>query len=315
MIEQIDPATGRLRHLLTLEGLPAEIYQELFARAEGFLDEAGDRVKRNDRLAGRLMVNAFFEPSTRTSLSFEIAARSLGADVVNFDVRNSSARKKDETVADTLGVISHLGADLIVMRHPGNLLDELGDVHSERVRFINGGDGSHAHPSQGLLDVWTVHRELGGVEGLQVAIIGDILHSRVARSTARAFTTLGASVRAVGPPELMPDQAEMERLGMRGCADLEDALRGADIVICLRIQFERIASAVELDSGKFISSYRIDSQRLELAAADALLLHPGPMHRGIEITSEVADGPRSRIFTQVANGVAMRMALMDLLLG
>lgn len=313
MIEQFTSGTNKLRHLLTLDGLPDKLYLELFERAQSFLDPDSGRARSSDVLRGKLVVNAFFEPSTRTRLSFEIAAGLLGARVVNFDVANS-ATSKGESVSDTLRVIECLGADQVVIRHGGNLLADLAELESTKVSYINGGDGCHAHPSQALLDVWTVMRERGSLEGLQAAIIGDIRHSRVARSLAVAFTALGAKVCVAGPPNLLPPAAEMALLCMEAAEDVDTAVSGADVVVCLRIQLERITDSNQPQEESYISQYRFDERRLGLAAKDALILHPGPMNREIEITSTVADGPQSCVFKQATNGVAMRMAIMQMLL-
>ena len=313
MIKQFDSETGKLYHLISLDDLPASLYYQLFDKADSYISQSSGKAQHQNNLSNCVIVSAFFEPSTRTRLSFEVAARRLGAYMVNFDVGNS-ATAKGETVADTLRVIECLGPDLIVLRSGHKILDDLDAVASERTAYINGGDGSHAHPSQGLLDVWTVYRERGSMEDMQVAIIGDILHSRVARSTATAFTKLGANVRVAGPPNLLPDSKELERLHMQAAPDIDEAVRNADVVVCLRIQFERIQKDNQPHKEDYISKYRFDERRLKLTAPDSLILHPGPMNRDIEITSTVADGPQSCILKQVTNGVAMRMAIMHTVL-
>lgn len=330
MIAQFDPDTGKIRHLLTLEQWPQELYLELFNRAQNFLDPATKRAKRGDELNDKTVVNAFFEPSTRTRLSFEIAAKRLGADVINFDVENS-ATSKGESMTDTLRVLECLGADLINIRHGGNLLDELSNLGDHNVAFCNAGDGKHAHPSQALLDVWTVLQERGTLDNLQVAIIGDIKHSRVARSLAVAFNAFGAEVRVAGPLDFLPSDEEMNSLGMMRTNNLDEALADVDVVVCLRIQLERGEDTpvglrhpseesynynIEQlrKNTEYTTDFRVDEKRLKLASTDVLVLHPGPMNREMEITSAVADGPQSRVFQQAANGVAMRMAIMTKLL-
>lgn len=316
MTYQLDSATGMLRHLLTLEGLPASLYEEFFAKAESFTDPETARVVRRPLLAGRLVVNAFFEPSTRTRMSFEIAAKSLGAEVVNFDVQNSSSLAKGESFADTIHVLARLGADVIVIRHGGDLLAELEGHNFSGVTLINGGDGCNAHPSQGLLDAWTVLRRRGTITGLKVAIVGDIVHSRVARSLAHVYGTLGAAeVRVAGPPELMPSPQETDRFGLTVMPDVDMAVRGADVIVSLRVQYERMEKDSKLVREDYATKYRIDARRLALAAPDALVMHPGPMNRGVEITSELADCHQSCVLEQVTNGVAMRMAIMQVLTG
>ncbi len=312
--DQLD-SQGRLRHLFMLEGLPASIYHELFARAESFVDPDTGGVRKTPLLRDKLVVNAFFEPSTRTRMSFEIAAKSLQAEVVNFDPESSSAAK-GETLPDTLLTIAALGADAIVVReNEGGLIARHAPRLPAGVVLVNGGDGCHAHPSQGLLDAWTIVRQKGAVAGLSIAVIGDILHSRVARSLFQAFRTLGAArVVATGAPELVP-AAEAERWGAVVERDVDQAVAGVDVIICLRYQYERMTSEDRSRSGGHESRFIIDAQRLALAAPDAIVLHPGPVNRDTEIASEVADGPSSRILEQVSNGVAMRMALLSMLLG
>lgn len=303
---------GRLRHLLTLRGLPRETYQDLFGRAEGFMGPGGSSVARTESLRGSLVVNAFFEPSTRTRLAFEIAARSLGADVVNFDLLSSATQFKSESFEDTLRTIAALGADFIVLRHGGEMPAEgLLEILPKATCLVNGGEGSDDHPSQGLLDAWTIQREKGGFDGLRIAIFGDILHSRVARSLAHAFATLGAgSVTVSGPPKLVPESLEGQ-LKVTVDHDPDRAVAGADVIICLRFQYERMGGSYEAARDRH--NYTIDEGRVALASPEVMVMHPGPINRGVEIAPEVADGPRSFILSQVRNGVAMRMAILDAL--
>lgn len=316
MTYQLDPTTGRLRHLLTLEGLPVSLYEEFFAKAESFMKLGTAQVVRRPLLQGKLVINAFFEPSTRTRMSFEIAAKSLGAEVVNFDVQNSSLLAKGESFADTIHVLASLGANVIVIRHGGDLLAEVAGHDFAGVALVNGGDGCNSHPSQGLLDAWTVLRRRGAIAGLKVAIVGDIAHSRVARSLAHVYGALGAAeVRVSGPPELMPSHRELDHLGMVAMPDVDAALRDADVIVSLRVQYERLGEGEQPGLEDYATKYRIDARRLALAAPDALVMHPGPMNRGLEITSELADGPQSCFLEQVTNGVAMRMAIIQVLAG
>ena len=302
---------GRLRHLLTLEGLPATVYHELFTLAATYIDPATRRILKTPRLQDRLVVNAFFEPSTRTRLAFEIAAKSLYAEVVNFDMATSSVTAKGETFADTIMTIVALGADIVIVRHgQEGMVAAVADQVPERVALINGGDGCNAHPSQGLLDAWTIMQHKGDVQGLRIAIIGDIIHSRVARSLLDAFTTLqAAEVIVAGPPALVP--VELTRAGVTVEHDLTKAVAGVDVIIGLRFQFERMAS--QEPPPRQSPECMIDAALVARAAPDVMVMHPGPINRGLEISSEVADGPRSYILEQVTNGVAMRMAIMTLL--
>ncbi|MCG2840585.1 aspartate carbamoyltransferase catalytic subunit [Sandaracinobacter sp. RS1-74] len=297
-------------HLLGIEGLyPWEI-SCLLDEAEQWV-EAGRRARKHDgRLAGLTQINAFFENSTRTLLSFEIAGKRLGADVVNL-AAGSSSLKKGETLLDTALTLNAMRPDVIVIRHESSgavaLIAEKVDCP-----VLNAGDGRHEHPTQALLDALTIRRRKGRIEGLRVAICGDILHSRVARSNFHLLTALGAEVRAVAPPTLMP--AFVERLGATAYTDMAAGLEGADVVMMLRLQLERMEGAYVPSTREYFRAFGLTRERLRAAGPDVLVMHPGPMNRGVEIDSAVADDiQRSAITEQVEMGVAVRMACLDVL--
>lgn len=298
------------RHLLGIEGLPPSDINFLLDEAEGWV-EAGRRARKHDgRLAGLTQINAFFENSTRTLLSFEIAGKRLGADVVNMAAGVSSL-KKGETLLDTALTLNAMQPDVLVIRHESSgavaLIAEKVDCP-----VLNAGDGRHEHPTQALLDALTIRRRKGRIAGLRVAICGDILHSRVARSNFQLLTTLGAEVRAVAPPTLMP--ADVDRLGATPFTDMEAGLEGADVIMMLRLQLERMDGAYVPSTREYFRTFGLTRQRLAAAGPDVLVMHPGPMNRGVEIDSAVADDiQRSAITEQVEMGVAVRMACLDVL--
>ncbi|MCE5234300.1 MAG: aspartate carbamoyltransferase catalytic subunit [Mizugakiibacter sp.] len=302
--------TDRLRHLTTLEGLDRTALVRLLDRAEAIRHDGAPR----DLLAGRTVLNLFFEHSTRTRTSFELAAKRLGADVVNFDVALSSTNK-GESLLDTLHTLEAMRLDALVVRHKENGTPELLARHAtSAVAVVNAGDGQRAHPTQGLLDALTIRQQRPDFENLAVVICGDIRHSRVARSDVHALAALGVGeIRLCAPPALQPDPAEFP--GCRIGEDFDTALRGADVAIMLRIQKERIVDAALPDDGAYFARYGLDARRLALARPGCLVMHPGPINRGIEIADAVADGPQSRILAQVANGVFVRMAVLAELLG
>ncbi len=265
---------------------------------------------QRDLLRGRTLINLFFEDSTRTRTSFELAGKRLGADVLNMSVSTSSVNK-GETLLDTAATLNAMQCDLLVVRH-----DQSGapSLLAQKVdaAVVNAGDGTHEHPTQALLDALTIRRRRGHLAGLTVAICGDVLHSRVARSNIHLLTTLGAHVRLVGPPTLMP--AAAERFGVTVCHDMRSGLAGADIVMMLRLQKERMTSGLVPSSREYFHLFGLDAEKLAYARPDALVMHPGPMNRGVEIASDVADDPqRSLIREQVEMGVAVRMAVLDTL--
>ncbi len=306
--------TAHKRHLITLEGMTGERIIDFLDTAESLRATANRPVNKLPILRGRTVVNLFFEPSTRTRTSFELAATRLSADVVNFDVAASST-KKGETLLDTLRTLEAMRCDLFVVRHQQNGTPEFLARHAApTVSIVNGGDGNHAHPTQGLLDAFTMRRHKPDLHNRTLTIVGDILHSRVARSDIHAFQALGiGELRLAGPRALMP-----EHLPAGNCRifdRIEDAVHGADAIIMLRLQKERMQAALIDSDDDYARAWGLDVDRLALAKTDAIVMHPGPMNRGVEITDAVADGPQSVIFQQVSNGVAVRMAVMAKLLG
>jgi aspartate carbamoyltransferase catalytic subunit len=297
-------------HLTGISGLQPHEIAFLLDEAEQWVEANRNRAKPDKRLAGLTLINAFFENSTRTLLSFEIAGKRLGADVVNMAVAQSSV-KKGETLIDTAMTLNAMRADVIVIRHSSSGAVRLiaGKVDCP---VLNAGDGSHEHPTQALLDALTIRRRRGSIAGQRVVICGDILHSRVARSNILALTALAAEVRVVAPATLMP--AAIERMGVTPYADFDAALEGADVVMMLRLQNERMSGAFIPSTREFHLRYGLTLDRLALAKPDALVMHPGPMNRGVEIDSNVADHvERSAITEQVEMGVAVRMACLDVL--
>jgi aspartate carbamoyltransferase catalytic subunit len=299
-----------MRHLLTLENLDRAAITRLLDRAERFRANGAPR----DLLTGRTVLTLFFEPSTRTRTSFVLAAKRLGADNVNFDLSRSST-SKGESLLDTLHTLEAMGLDALVVRHNENGMPAYLAEHARsQVAVVNAGDGTHAHPTQGLLDALTIRQRRSDFENLRIVICGDIRHSRVARSDAQALHALGTrGIRLCAPSAMLPESLQE----FPGCATTEDfdgALDGADVVIMLRIQKERMADAQFPDAAGYHAHYGLDTRRLALANPDCQVLHPGPINRGVEIAPEVADGPQSRILDQVANGVATRMAVLAELL-
>jgi len=302
-------AEGRLRHLITLEGLSRADLLSLMDLAQFYVRAPGDLPARDQSLAGHAVANLFFEPSTRTRVSFELAARRLGADVVNLDMQSSS-RAKGETVLDTIYTLQAMHADVLVMRDAEPGLPAMVAQHvASYVSILNAGEAHLSHPTQGLLDALTIRQLKGSFAGLVVVVVGDIEHSRVARSAWQALSTLGVEdFRIVGPQALMPAAGDFA--GAQRYSELAPALEGADVVMALRIQKERMDNARIPDAAAYLREYGLTTQRLQLARKDAIVMHPGPMNRGVEITAEVADGPRSAIQRQVTNGVAVRMAVL-----
>src|SRR5215216_6232508 len=302
-------ATFNRRHLLGIRELEAGEIAHLLDTAESFREVSKREIKKVPALRGRTVINLFFEPSTRTRTSFEIAAKRLSADAVNVSVSTSSVTK-GETLLDTARNLEAMAPDCIVIRH------SMAGAPLRLARMINAGDGAHEHPTQALLDALTIREYKGRIEGLKVAIVGDILHSRVARSNIYLLTKLGASVSVGGPGTLVPDDfAEVVDSGLRIEKRFEDAIEGADVVMILRIQRERQDAAFFPSMREYAVHYGLQPRHLERAAPDAIVMHPGPMNRGVEISSEIADGSRSLILDQVTNGVAVRMAVLYLLAG
>ncbi|MBV9217855.1 MAG: aspartate carbamoyltransferase catalytic subunit [Methylobacteriaceae bacterium] len=297
------------RHLLGIEGLSRPEIEALLDLAEAQVEVSRQVEKKKATLRGRTQINLFFEPSTRTQSSFELAGKRLGADVMNMAVASSSV-KKGETLIDTAATLNAMHPDIIVIRH-----FQAGAVHllAQKVdcSVVNAGDGAHEHPTQALLDALTIRRNKGRIEGLLVAICGDILHSRVARSNIILLSALGARLRVVGPSTLMP--AGVERYGVDVFHDMRKGLGGADIVMMLRLQRERMEGAFVPSSKEYFHFFGLDADKLACAKSDALVMHPGPMNRGVEIDSIVADGAQSLIREQVEMGVAVRMAVLEAL--
>jgi aspartate carbamoyltransferase catalytic subunit len=313
-------ANGELIHLITLEDLPREIIAGILDRAEPFTEIAEREVKKVPLLRGKSVFNLFFENSTRTRTTFEIAAKRLSADVINLNI-NTSSTAKGETLLDTVDNLAAMQADMFVVRHassgaPCLIAQHLAATGREHIHVVNAGDGRHAHPTQGLLDMFTIRHYKRTFTGLTVAIVGDLLHSRVARSQIHALDTLGvAEIRIVGPKTLLPTGVEHMASRVRVFHDLREGLKGADVVMMLRLQNERMQGALLPSPQEYFKSYGLTPEKLALAKPDAIVLHPGPMNRGVEIDSAVADGRQAVILPQVTFGIAVRMAVMSMLAG
>ena len=314
MTNQLD-GDGKLRHLLTLDGMPRAMLERLLDRAQQLTADAYGGTALRDVLAGKAVCTLFFEPSTRTRSSFSLAAQRLGADLLNFDASTASTTK-GEADLDTLKTLEAMGVHAFVVRHKRDgAVAELAEAAQPGTVLLNAGDGRSNHPTQGLLDMLTLRQAKGeDFSKLKVVIVGDVKHSRVARSDLHALRALGCGeIRVCGPASLLPDDGTLE-----GCIvtdDFDAALDGVDAAMMLRLQRERMAEGLVASLEDYHRDYGLNAERLRRAAADAIVMHPGPMNRGIEITSEVADGPQSRVLRQVANGVAARMAVMETLLG
>ena len=300
---------GELHHLLSTEGLPRAILEQILATADSFINVAEREVKNVPLLRGKQVFNLFFENSTRTRTTFEIAARRLSADVFNLDITRSSTTK-GESLMDTINNLTAMQADTFVVRHSASGAPYLIAQHvAPHVHVINAGDSRHAHPTQGMLDMYTIRHYKRDFTQLRVAIVGDIVHSRVARSDIHALTTLGVpEVRAVGPRTLLPDG--LEQMGVRVFHDMDEGIRDADVIIMLRLQNERMNGALLPSADEYFRTYGLTLERLALAKPDAIVMHPGPINRGVEIASSVADGAQSVILPQVTFGIAVRMAVM-----
>ena len=305
---------GELQHLLTIDGLPRGIITQILDIAAPFTEVAEREVKKLPLLRGKSVFNLFFENSTRTRTTFEIAAKRLSADVINLDIARSSTAKS-ETLLDTVANLSAMHADMFVVRHSESGAPHLIAQHcAPHVHVVNAGDGRHAHPTQGLLDMYTIRHFKQDFRQLTVAIVGDIVHSRVARSDIHALNILGVpEIRAVGPKTLVP--GDLREMGVRVCHDMAEGVRDADVVIMLRLQNERMNGGMLPSSGEFFKHFGLTPDKLALAKPDAIVMHPGPINRGVEIASEVADGKSSVILPQVTFGIAVRMAVMAILAG
>jgi aspartate carbamoyltransferase catalytic subunit len=305
---------GELHHLLTIEGLPREILLKILDTAAPFAEVSEREVKKVPLLRGKSVFNLFFEPSTRTRTTFEIAAKRLSADVLNLNISTSS-QTKGESLLDTIDNLSAMHADMFVVRHASSGAAHFIAQHvAPHIHVINAGDGRHAHPTQGLLDMYTIRHYKKDFTNLVVAVVGDILHSRVARSQLHALTTLGVpEVRVIAPKTLLP--AEVERMGVRVFHDMRQGLKDVDVVMTLRLQNERMQGALLPSPQEFFKFYGLTPDKLALARPGAIVMHPGPMNRGVEIDSAVADGPHAVILPQVTFGIAVRMAVMSMLAG
>lgn len=304
-------ATKKVRHLITMDDLTNDEIIMILEEAVSFKEVLRRDIKKVPALRGKTVVLMFFEPSTRTKISFELAAKRLSADTVNFSASTSSL-KKSESLKDTVRTLEAMAADVFVMRHayPGSARLVTKYIKGS---VLNGGDGAHSHPTQALLDMYTIYEKKGGFKGLKVAIIGDIKHSRVVRSNIEGLTRLGAEVVLCGPSTLMPRDIEKFNVGVT--YNIEEAMTDADVVMGLRIQFERQKQGLFPSVMEYAQFFQINSERLKLAKPDVLLMHPGPINRGVEIESEIADSVYSVIDEQVTNGVAVRMSLLYFLVG
>jgi aspartate carbamoyltransferase catalytic subunit len=303
-----------LIHLLSIEGLPASVLQHILDTAGTFLSVNERDVKKVPLLRGKSVFNLFFENSTRTRTTFEIAAKRLSADVINLDIARSSTAK-GESLLDTIANLSAMHADMFVVRHSESGAPYLIAQHcAPHVHVVNAGDGRHSHPTQGLLDMYTIRHYKKDFTQLTVAIVGDIVHSRVARSDIHALTTLGVpEIRAVGPKTLVP--GDLKEMGVRVCHDMAEGVRDADVIIMLRLQNERMSGAMLPSAGEYFKTFGLSPDKLALAKPDAIVMHPGPINRGVEIDSAVVDGLQSVILPQVTFGIAVRMAVMSIIAG
>lgn len=310
---QVDE-NGRLRHFLSIEGLNRQILTDILDTAESFSGITDQSVKKVPLLRGRTIVNLFFESSTRTRTTFELAAKRLSADVLNISL-NTSATAKGETLLDTLRNLEAMHCDMFVVRHAeGGSAHFIAQHAQPHVRVINAGDGRHAHPTQAMLDMLTIRRHKQSFSQLKVAIVGDILHSRVARSQIQALNILGVSeVRVVAPRTLLP--AKVQSLGVHAYTDLKKGIRDTDVVIMLRLQQERMQGALLPSSHEYFQLYGLTEAKLACASKDVIVMHPGPINRGVEMDSQVADGPHSVILQQVSHGIDIRMAVMSMAMG
>lgn len=307
-------AKGELQHLLTIEGLPRAILTHILDTASSFVGVSDREVKKLPLLRGKSVFNLFFENSTRTRTTFEIAAKRLSADVINLNI-NTSSTTKGETLLDTVDNLTAMDADMFVVRHAQSGAPHMIAQHvASHLHVINAGDGRHAHPTQGLLDAYTIRHYKKDFTQLSVAIVGDVLHSRVARSLIHALTTLGTpDLRVIGPQTLMP--TGVAQLGVRVCHDMTEGLRDVDVIVMLRLQNERMRGPLLPSAEEYFKYYGLTPEKLSLAKPDAIVMHPGPMNRGVEIDSSVADGSQAVILPQVTFGIAVRMAVMSILAG
>ncbi len=304
---------GQLRHFLTTSAHTRLMLESILDLASTFIDSDSKQITRTSHLQNKTVVNVFFEPSTRTRTTFEIAAKRLAAEVINLDASRIST-SKGESILDTIHTLEAMHVDLFVVRDSASGAPQLIAQHlPDQVKVINAGDGRHAHPTQAMLDMFTLREAKGRIEGLTVAIVGDVLHSRVARSQIHALRILGAKeIRVIGPRTLIP--TKIESMGVTAYSDMEQGLKGVDAIMMLRLQHERMDGQQIPSQQEYFYRFGLTEKRVALAAKDAIVMHPGPMNRGLEISSDVADGPQSVILSQVTNGIAVRMAIMAMLL-
>lgn len=311
-------SNGELQHLLTLDGLPKGIITHILDTASSFVTIGNREIKKVPLMRGKSVFNLFFENSTRTRTTFEIAAKRLSADVLNLNI-SASSTSKGESLLDTIDNLAAMHADMFVVRHaqsgaPFLIAEHLNKTKQNHVHVVNAGDGRHAHPTQGLLDAYTIRHYKKDFTQLRVAIVGDVLHSRVARSDIHALTTLGVpEIRVVGPQTLLPSAAE--DMGVHVYNDMDQGLKDVDVIIMLRLQNERMNGALLPSAQEYFKSFGLTEERLALAKPDVIVMHPGPMNRGVEIDSAVADGPHAVILSQVSFGIAVRMAVMSIVAG
>ncbi|QVL45947.1 MAG: aspartate carbamoyltransferase catalytic subunit [Methylophilaceae bacterium] len=305
---------GKLKHLLSIEGLPKKVLLQILDTAESFVSVAERDVKKVPLLRGKTVCNIFFENSTRTRTTFEIAAKRLSADVINLNV-NTSSQSKGEAILDTINNLIAMHTDMFVVRHNQSGAAHLIAQHvPDNISVVNAGDGRHSHPTQGLLDVFTIRKYKPDMHNLRIAIVGDVLHSRVARSEIHALTTLGVpEIRVIAPKTLIPN--EVEKMGVHVFHDMKAGLKDVDVVMMLRLQNERMSGAMLPSSQEFFKTFGLTPEKLAFAKPDAIVMHPGPMNRGVEIDSRVADGNQAVILPQVTYGIAIRMAVMAILAG
>jgi aspartate carbamoyltransferase catalytic subunit len=309
---------GELQHLLTIEGLPKTIINHILDTASSFVSISDREVKKVPLMRGKSVFNLFFENSTRTRTTFEIASKRLSADVINLNI-SASSTTKGESLLDTIDNLAAMHADMFVVRHsqsgaPYLIAKHLIDTKQPHVHVVNAGDGRHAHPTQGLLDLYTIRHYKRDFRALTVAIVGDVLHSRVARSLIHGLTTMQTpQVRVIAPRTLLPTR--VEALGVQVHHDMREGLRDCDVVVMLRLQSERMNGALLPSAGEYFKHYGLTMEKLSLAKPDAIVMHPGPMNRGVEIDSPVADGARSVILPQVTFGIAVRMAVLSIIAG
>ncbi|MCF6190748.1 MAG: aspartate carbamoyltransferase catalytic subunit [Cocleimonas sp.] len=307
-------ADGKLKHFLTVEGLPPLLLEEILDRAQQFVSLPNKAQVQAPLLRGKTVMNLFFENSTRTRTTFELAAKRLSADLINLDIRNS-ATTKGESLLDTIRNLEAMGCDMFVVRHPSSgAANFIARYCAPHISVLNAGDGKHAHPTQAMLDMLTIRQQKGDFTPLKIAIVGDIKHSRVARSQIHALTTLCAGeIRLIAPKTLIPEG--IEKMGVSLYTEIEEGIKDVDVVIMLRLQHERMKSALLPSVREYYARYGLTEERLKLAKPDAIVMHPGPVNRGVEIDSHVADGPQSVILQQVTNGIAVRMAVMSMVIG